>query len=108
MGEVRALLADRAMRLLVTGSLINSVGNGVFAACGIIYLTKFVGFSAGQLGVGLTVAEVIGFAAGLPIGAICDRYGPKRTTLGLLAVQAIALTVFVFADAFCCSWPRPR
>lgn len=86
--RARRLLPDPGpARALTYASLIASIGRGMFVTISVIYLKEVVGLSPTQIGVGMTLAALFGLFAGMPIGAIADKRGPRgiAITLGLLA-----------------------
>ncbi|MEV0460929.1 MFS transporter [Catellatospora methionotrophica] len=95
-------------RALVFSSLAGSTARGLFITISVIFFTRSVGLSAGQVGLGLTVAAVAGLLAGVPAGHLADRVGPRRVAvtfgvaraalmLGYLAVHGFAGFVLVAA-----------
>ncbi|MEV5966308.1 MFS transporter [Kribbella sp. NPDC051952] len=81
-----------AVRSLIAATLVNTLGNGVYAAVAALYLTRAAGLSVGQVGVGLTIAALIGLAASTPLGVVADRLGPNRTYVGFLLLQTVTMT----------------
>src|SRR5450756_1177265 len=90
------------MRLLAASTLTNAVGNGLYTVGSMLFFTRWDRLSVTQVGVGLTIAGVIGLIAAVPIGAACDRYGAKITFQALLALQSVAVIAFIFTSGF---WP---
>ncbi|TCO61015.1 MFS transporter [Actinocrispum wychmicini] len=84
------------MRRLAAAQLANSIGDGAFYVTSALYFTRVVGLSATQVGLGLTIAWAVGFTAGVPLGHLADRYGPRRLALLLALTTAGAITVFQF------------
>ncbi|GLZ80484.1 MFS transporter [Actinorhabdospora filicis] len=84
-------------RTLTYASLIASVGRGMFVTISVIYLREVVGLPPEQIGLGMTLAALFGLFAGVPIGAIADRRGPRgiAVTLGLLAAAVDIGYLFV-------------
>ena len=82
-----------AVRRLIVATLVNTLGNGVYAAVGALYLTRAVGLSVGHVGVGLTVAALVGLVASTPLGVVADRLGPNRAYVGFLLLQAITMVI---------------
>ncbi len=81
---------------MVVSSFVNRVGNGLFNTASVLYFTRVVGLSPGQVGLGLTIAGVVGLLAGVPAGELADRRGPRAVMLLTLAVQAATMLAFVF------------
>ncbi|ADB34104.1 major facilitator superfamily MFS_1 [Kribbella flavida DSM 17836] len=80
------------VRRLVVATLVNTFGNGVYAAVGALYLTRGAGLSVAEVGLGLTVAGLVGLLASTPLGVVADRLGPNRAYVGFLLLQALTMT----------------
>ena len=72
-----------AGRRMVLVALVDSAGTGIFLTGSVVFLTRVAGLTAGQIGLGLTVAGVVGLLATVPIGLLADRLGAKRTLAAL-------------------------
>jgi MFS family permease len=87
------------IRSVAAAGLVNSFGDGAFAAVSVIYLVRFVGLSATQVGVGLAIAGVVALLVGIPIGMLGDRIGPRPVFAGLCLAQGRAVGAYcVVAD----------
>ncbi|MBT0773324.1 MFS transporter [Kineosporia sp. J2-2] len=82
---------DRSHRILVFFILVNTFGQGMYLSAGLLYLTRSVGFPASQVGLALTVAGVLSLPAGVLIGRLSDRHGPRNLTMILLVVEGFAM-----------------
>ncbi|MFF2142961.1 MFS transporter [Kitasatospora sp. NPDC058190] len=84
-------------RTLAAAQLVSAVGDGAYYTCSALYFTRVVGMSPTALGVGLAVAWALGSLAGVPLGHLADRWGPRRTAvalaLGTTAVVAAFLVI---------------
>jgi MFS family permease len=87
-------------RVLMTSTFVNTVGNGMFMTSSILYFTRVVHLSAARAGLGLTLAGLIGVGAGLFVGDIADRRGPREVQLVLLLVASITMASYVFIHDF--------
>jgi MFS family permease len=87
-------------RVLALAQLANSLGDGAFYACSALYFTRVVGLSATQVGLALTIAWATGMLAGVPLGYVADRFGPRRTAVVLAVATAGALTGFLVIRSF--------
>src|SRR5262249_58689599 len=67
---------QRVGRWLALAALIDSTGTGLFMTGSAIYFTRVVGLSAAQVGLGLSVAGLVGLLGSVPIGVLGDRFGP--------------------------------
>jgi hypothetical protein len=82
-------------RAMVPSTFVNLLGNGLFNTASVLYFTLVVHLTAAQVGIGLTVAGVIGLGAGIPSGLLADRYGPRTVTLATLGLQAVTMSAFL-------------
>jgi len=80
--------------------LANSVGDGAFIVTSALFFTRVVGLTAGQVGLGLTIAWATGFLAGVLLGHLADRRGPRATAILLALVTAAAVGSFLSVRSF--------
>jgi MFS family permease len=90
------------VRRLVGATLFNTIGNGIFAAIGVVYFVKVVSLTPSQVTVGLAIGGAVALLVGVPAGRLADRYGPRPVYIVLLCTEAAA----VFGYAFVTSWPQ--
>ncbi|WAL65892.1 MFS transporter [Amycolatopsis cynarae] len=88
------------LRVLALAQLANSVGDGAFYACSALFFTRLVGLSPTQVGLALTLAWAAAMLAGVPLGCLTDRWGPRRTTVLLSVATASALSAFLVVRSF--------
>ncbi|MER5931919.1 MFS transporter [Streptomyces sp. NPDC002054] len=99
---IRILPPPGAPRRLAVAQLSNSVGDGAYYVCSALYFTRVVGLSPAQIGLGLTVAWAVGSVAGVPLGALADRRGPRGTSVLLALATAASVASFLVIRSF---WP---
>jgi MFS family permease len=87
-------------RVLAVAQLANSLGDGAFYACSILFFTRVVGLSATQVGLALTIGWATGMLAGVPLGYLADRWGPRRTAITLAVLTATMLGLLTVVRAF--------
>lgn len=87
-------------RLLALAQLSNSVGDGAYYVTSALYFTHVVGLTPAHVGLGLTVAWAIGSVAGVPLGRLADRHGPRGTSVLLALTTSAAVASFLFVRAF--------
>ncbi|MFJ7590037.1 MFS transporter [Streptomyces sp. NPDC097617] len=79
-----------AALVVLAAEFISTVGSGMTFPYLVVYLHEIGGMSDGEVGSALVIralAAVLGAVAG---GALCDRFGPARTTVGVAAIAASA------------------
>lgn len=94
------LPAPGPTRVLAAATLVNTFGNGLFLAGSVLFFTRSVGLTAGQVGLGLTTAGLLGLLAGLPAGRLADRRGAREVLVGLLVLQGGAMACFSLVRGF--------
>jgi len=58
-------------------TLVNTFGFGLIVTSMVLYFTRVLHLSSNEVGLGMTIAGLIGLIAGVPIGDLADRYGPR-------------------------------
>ncbi|MFD9698295.1 MFS transporter [Lentzea sp. NPDC059081] len=80
---------------LVWSALLMAVGNGAFMTCSALYFTRVSGLTVGEFGLGLSIAGAVGLFAGVPLGHLADRFGPRGMTALLFAVHGLAVAAYL-------------
>lgn len=99
----RVLPDPGPMRVLTTVTLVNTIGNGLWVTASALYLTRIVGLSPAQFGIGLTAASAVCLVASTPMGYLADRRGPRGvqvTSYLLLAALTAAMLLVETFPAF--------
>jgi hypothetical protein len=81
-------------------TLVASMGKGVWYTCWALYFIRSIGLTPVQLGVGMTVAGVLGLVLGSPFGYLADRLGPREVLIALAGVHALVMFAFLFVRDF--------
>ena len=84
-----------AIRRLGTGTFLSAVGNGAWYTSWALFLTRSVGLSPAQVGLGMTVAGGVGLLSATPLGWLADRVGAREVYVGLLVVQGAAALAYL-------------
>ncbi|PPK65654.1 MFS transporter [Actinokineospora auranticolor] len=87
-------------RGLALAQLTNSIGDGAYYVCSTLYFTRIVGLSPTQVGFGLTLGWALGTLAGVPLGHLADRRGPRGVAVLLAVATAVAVAGFALARSF--------
>ncbi|MEV6526744.1 MFS transporter [Longispora sp. NPDC051575] len=87
-------------RTLALAQLTNSLGDGAFYVCSALYFARVVGLSPTQIGFGLTLGWAVGAVAGVPLGHLADRRGPRGTAILLAVATAVAVSAFLVVRSF--------
>ncbi|GAA0599742.1 MFS transporter [Kribbella sandramycini] len=94
------LPAAGAGRGLALAQLANAVGDGAFVVTSALFFTRVVGLSEAEVGLGLTVAWLVGFLAGVPLGNLADRRGARGVAVLLAVSTAVSVSAFLFVRSF--------
>ncbi|WP_255657657.1 MFS transporter [Actinoplanes sp. L3-i22] len=85
---------------MAIGTFVNNLGTAAFLATVPLYAIRVIDLSVQQTAFGLSVAAILGLVAGIPVGHLADRRGPREIFLLTLLVQAAAMTSLLFAHSF--------
>ncbi|WP_250034485.1 MFS transporter [Paractinoplanes maris] len=87
-------------RRLATQSAVLGVGSGTYLTGSVVFFTLYVGLTPVQVGLGFSLAGLIGLLGSLPLGHLADRVGGQRAwVIGALA-GAAAFAAYPFAGGF--------
>ncbi|MFG1617541.1 MFS transporter [Nonomuraea wenchangensis] len=87
-------------RLLAQAQFANSVGDGAYLVASAFYFAKVVGLPPAQIGIGLTAGWAVGMVAGVPLGHLADRRGPRGVAVTLAVATAVAVASFALIRSF--------
>ena len=85
---------------MAVGTFVNTIGNGMYMTVMVMYFTRSVGLPAAQVGLGLTVAGLVGLLAGVPVGHLADRRGPREVSVLLGLLSALVMVAFTVVHSF--------
>ena len=89
-----------APRIMAYSTLVNTTGTGMLLTSSVLYFTRVVHLSAARVGLGLTLAGLVGIAAGVPVGDLADRRGPREVQLVLLCIMAATMAAYLVIHDF--------
>src|SRR3954453_11626314 len=91
LSRLEGLAPDRGpLRRLAAGTLVSAIGNGAWYTSWALFLTHSVGLSPAQVGIGMTVAGILGVVFTVPLGWLGGRGGAREPFAVQLAVQGAA------------------
>ena len=82
------LLPPGNPRILAVATLVNQFGSGAYLATSALFLTRSVGLTPAQVGLGLGIAALAGIVLTTPLGYVVDRIGAKAVFLASLVLLA--------------------
>jgi len=81
-------------------AMIDSLGTGMFYASAALYFTRVVGLTGVQVGVGLSIAGVVGFLGVVPLGMLADRVRAGRIYVALQLWRAAGFAAYCLVGTF--------
>lgn len=87
--------ASPAMRKLAILTIINALGNGLFATINILFYTQHLGFSIGVVSAALFAATVLAIGGDFLSGKVSDASSPKPVFLSGLVLSALATALLL-------------
>ncbi|SCG70222.1 MFS transporter [Micromonospora coxensis] len=87
-------------RTLALSTLVNTVGRGTWLTVSALFLTRSVGLTVAQVGLGLTVTALVALVASTPMGYLADRHGPRGMQIGALFASAACTAALVAVRSF--------
>ncbi|MEH1056578.1 MFS transporter [Micromonospora sp. CPCC 206171] len=88
------------LRTLALATLANTAGSGLWLAGAPLYLTRDVGLSPASVGLGLTLAGLLGLTAAVPLGGLADRRDPRTLRALLQLLQAAVAGAYLLVGSF--------
>ncbi|WP_246159028.1 MFS transporter [Catellatospora sichuanensis] len=97
----RGLIPDHGpQRVIALATFVNMVGTGVFMTSAALFFTRSVGLPLTKVALGMGIAALVGMLAGMPVGHLADRRGPREIYLLTLIVRAVSMASLVFVHTF--------
>jgi MFS family permease len=85
---------------MALATLLSRVGNGLLMTVSVLYFNRIVGLSIAQIGLGLTIAGLFGLLAGVPLGHLADRRGPRTLFVVLGSSVACLSLLYLLVETF--------
>lgn len=90
----RLLPARGPLRTYALVTLVDSTGLGLYTTGSVLFFTRGLGLSASFVGLGLTVAALVGLLASVPAGRLADRRTRRGVLVPFYAAQAVLFALF--------------
>lgn len=97
---IRKLAVNRSGAGLLLVGLVDAAGTGLYLAGSALFFTRIVGLSTTQVGLGLSVAGVLGIFGPIPFGRLADRWSPRAVLMLLHLCCAVGFASYVLVDGF--------
>ena len=87
-------------RRLATQSAVLGIGTGTYLTGSVVFFTLYVGLTPVQVGLGFSLAGLIGLVGSLPLGHLADRIGGQRAWVIGALTGAAAFAAYPLAGGF--------
>lgn len=94
------LPSGKAARALVAATLVSTSGDGLYIAASALFFVRALHLPISQVGLGLTLAGIVGLPAGIAAGRLADHHGARQVTIALLLLQALAISAYTLVNTF--------
>jgi MFS family permease len=103
--RLAAMLAvprDRDARIFAVAAVVDALGNAMFLPVSALFFVNVVGLPVTRVGLGLSIAGVVGMLGPLLSGPPVDALGARRVVLTLCGFRALAYACYPLVRGF---WP---
>ena len=100
LGALLAVPKGRDARIYAVAAVVDALGNSLFLPVSALFFVNVVGLSTSRVGIGLSVAGVVGMLGPLLSGPPVDRFGPRRVVLVQYLVRAAAYACYPLVRGF--------
>ncbi|MEV6569251.1 MFS transporter [Streptomyces kronopolitis] len=90
----------RAARTFLLVAFVDAAGRGIFLAGSALFYTQVIGLTNAQVGLGLSLAGLVGLVCAVPIGWLADRFGDGPVLVALQLWRAAAFLAYPLVDDF--------
>ncbi len=88
------------LRVYATLTFFDALVPGIMLAGDVLFFTKVAGLEAVQVGIGLSVAALVGLAAAVPTGRLGDSIGHRKLLIGINLLRAVILGAYQLVGSF--------
>ena len=98
--RLRLLPAPGPLRPLALSTLLSRIANGLLMTVSVLYFNRILGLGIAEIGLGLTIAGLVGLGSGVPLGHVADLRGPRTLFILLSVGVALASLAYLVIDTF--------
>ncbi|MGR6918707.1 MFS transporter [[Actinomadura] parvosata] len=86
------------VRPFLAGMFVDALGSGLYVPLTLLFIHEVTGLPMTAVGLGVTVAAVVGLAANPVAGILIDRFDARRVLVGTYLLRALAFAAYPFVD----------
>ncbi|GLZ51897.1 MFS transporter [Actinomycetospora sp. NBRC 106378] len=83
-------------RRLLVAALVDSTGTGLYLATSALFLTRTIGLSPVEVGIGVSAGGVGGLLGTVPVGRLADRVGARPVLVALYLLRGVCFAALPF------------
>ncbi|MFD0683672.1 MFS transporter [Actinomadura fibrosa] len=91
-------IARAGLRRLLWGRGISALGDGLWFTIWALFFTRVLHLSPALVGAAMAAAGGAALAVAIPIGALADRYSPRRILVAVTLLRAAAAAAYLAVD----------
>ncbi|WP_214409169.1 MFS transporter [Sphaerisporangium fuscum] len=88
------------VRPFLVGMFVDALGSGLYVPLTLLFIHQVTGLPMTTVGVGVTVAAVVGLAANPVAGVLIDRFDARRVLIGTYVLRAAGFAAYPLAHGF--------
>ncbi|MFF0869798.1 MFS transporter [Nonomuraea sp. NPDC003560] len=88
------------VRPFLVGMFVDALGNGLYVPLTLLFIHEVTGLPMTTVGLGVTVAAVVGLAANPVAGILIDRFDARRVLIATYVLRAAAFAAYPLVDGF--------
>ncbi|MFE3449439.1 MFS transporter [Nonomuraea sp. NPDC059194] len=87
-------------RPFLVGMFVDALGSGLYMPLTLLFIHQVTGLPLTTVGLGMTVAALVGLAANPAAGILIDRFDARRVLMGTYVVRALGFAAYPIVDGF--------
>lgn len=88
------------VRPFLVGMFVDALGNGLYVPLTLLFIHEVTGLPMTTVGLGVTVAAIVGLAANPVAGTLIDRFDARRVLMATYVLRAAAFAAYPLVDGF--------
>ncbi|MEV0146377.1 MULTISPECIES: MFS transporter [unclassified Nonomuraea] len=87
-------------RPFLVGMFVDALGNGLYVPLTLLFIRQVTGLPLTTVGMGVTVAALVGMAANPVAGVLIDRFDARRVLMATYVLRAAGFAAYPLVDGF--------
>ncbi|MFI6483667.1 MFS transporter [Nonomuraea sp. NPDC050663] len=95
-----SLTSTAGVRPFLVGMFVDALGNGLYVPLTLLFIHEVTRLPMTTVGLGVTVAAIVGLAANPVAGVLIDRFDARRVLMATYLLRAVAFAAYPLVDGF--------